>query len=982
MAGRVKELITPDVRNLIRELTGFNEDEENFHLCEDYAISNLVYHRYLSVDAHAVRRSISGVITKFMIHGHLDISRRLDELVNKFSSAEVFTRHTQYDIQWALLSLLLNLSNNPTSSPHLRLKTDLTDQTHKDEFDWKLYTEMCAVLHEGSDAFQLVCKDDTLSDMDDFSDIQDSPEPEKRELSAIMDLPLCDDKSTSKSVSRQRCKEFISKGLYAEEWLKENVQHSWWNDDDFKHESSTKFPSLNMAQRWDTFKAVQGVEGDTATVSEYKVIREILWVIQASTPTYIFIEENEKFKLRLDVSIPSLTVGAMKNYLNHMCTYLTMISDLRKFRTELYPHNDCLERSVPATFQAYVIAVNEFLRELEEVSISIERAVRKQEDVYTLYTLSMELEPRLVKLRTMYSVHLVAVQGWKDNDNWLAACRLLSVLYSGALASTRDGEPALMLKIFLKSFKPYLDIISTWLSTGRLEDWTDEFIITKHQDESDYESFEEEFVAQPYVSSLQSSKIEALPLLRAVEKKVLHAGRSMEILQKLNRVGDLTAQSCQHGCLYTEFLESVERELSKFVGQAPRPHEKDDDTHTLIAIEGAPKLKKDGLLEEDITDQLKQIDDPYLMNAFEKYINFRQGKRSVGIVELKLDAHSDSHFYTNLSGYLSQTDLPIGPVMERVLVELIDKRHEVACLLVKNILLEEYHLAAHLTVIRAVYLMEAGDIMHQFCSHIFEEVEHEVLWAQSSALTVQLEDCVDLRYPEYSSKFSVVVGEGEGHLSSVLDSMDELSLKYQASWPLTLILSPTNMKYYNAVFQFLLKVKWALWALQQLRFSDLETERVSCSSEAVFSRKINLLKFLRFWLLHSVGSVHTYLMGQVLHSLSLELERGIEKAKDLDTLVEEHNNYVRMVYTHCLQPLARSVIKSAILQLLGVALSLHEIWMTGVNGISEARLSSMAEMYIKCHCFLGSVLQNMVESGQELHLAGLCMALNACHLPT
>jgi hypothetical protein len=45
------------------------------------------------------------------------------------------------------------------------------------------------------------------------------------------------------------------------------------------------------------------------------------------------------------------------------------------------------------------------------------------------------------------------------------------------------------------------------------------------------------------------------------------------------------------------------------------------------------------------------------------------------------------------------------------------------------------------------------------------------------------------------------------------------------------------------------------------------------------------LQCLRFWLLYAVNSVHSYLMGQVLHLLSLELERKIEQAQDLDALM-------------------------------------------------------------------------------------------------
>jgi len=46
------------------------------------------------------------------------------------------------------------------------------------------------------------------------------------------------------------------------------------------------------------------------------------------------------------------------------------------------------------------------------------------------------------------------------------------------------------------------------------------------------------------------------------------------------------------------------------------------------------------------------------------------------------------------------------------------------------------------------------------------------------------------------------------------------------------------------------------------------------------------LECLRFWLLHSVNSIHGYLVGQVLQVFSLELERDIEQARDLSMLIK------------------------------------------------------------------------------------------------
>lgn len=51
-----------------------------------------------------------------------------------------------------------------------------------------------------------------------------------------------------------------------------------------------------------------------------------------------------------------------------------------------------------------------------------------------------------------------------------------------------------------------------------------------------------------------------------------------------------------------------------------------------------------------------------------------------------------------------------------------------------------------------------------------------------------------------------------------------------------------------------------------------------------------------------------------------------------------------------------------IFQLATLALKLREVWIMGVEIVSEELLLKMGETYLKYHWFLGSVLQNSVDS--------------------
>lgn len=108
--------------------------------------------------------------------------------------------------------------------------------------------------------------------------------------------------------------------------------------------------------------------------------------------------------------------------------------------------------------------------------------------------------------------------------------------------------------------------------------------------------------------------------------------------------------------------------------------------------------------------------------------------------------------------------------------------------------------------------------------------------------------------------------------------------------------------------------------------SDLEGSRSPCIRNRLEQFHIRRLETLKFWLLHAIGSIHTYLAGQVLQSLSFILEKALAQADSLDMIISGnttrtdrfiflgekfsrrltidrfavHNEYLNKVYEHCL----------------------------------------------------------------------------------
>lgn len=68
-------------------------------------------------------------------------------------------------------------------------------------------------------------------------------------------------------------------------------------------------------------------------------------------------------------------------------------------------------------------------------------------------------------------------------------------------------------------------------------------------------------------------------------------------------------------------------------------------------------------------------------------------------------------------------------------------------------------------------------------------------------------------------------------------------------------------------------------------FSDLEGSRSPCIRDRLEQFHVRRLESLRFWLLHAIGSIHTYLSGQVLQSLGFILEKVLAEADSLDIII-------------------------------------------------------------------------------------------------
>lgn len=121
----------------------------------------------MSVNSNITKEAINALIAKFSIHGKYNVAKKFEELVNTFLSSFDFEQHPQYDLQWYLLTFLLELSKETCKSDLECLKltrgectfntTGENENEITEEIDWAQY------LKEGQENFFNDYESDTES---------------------------------------------------------------------------------------------------------------------------------------------------------------------------------------------------------------------------------------------------------------------------------------------------------------------------------------------------------------------------------------------------------------------------------------------------------------------------------------------------------------------------------------------------------------------------------------------------------------------------------------------------------------------------------------------------------------------------------------------------------------------------------------------------------------------------------------------------
>ena len=485
-----------------------------------------------------------------------------------------------------------------------------------------------------------------------------------------------------------------------------------------------------------------------------QVIREVLWMLRYPTNCSLFQLVDGSWKINGVLSLPSLTAPALASLLGEVLPAINAVHNLRTFINSTQQSDESHARTV----EGYTSALDNYLRDFSHFLFALEEEVAGQDTFISLLGVLAKLRPRSSAIAHLQTVHSAAINHFATSTNWMRAIRLLSVLYNALVSTSSKEVLPTYLELFLRTIRPYFVIIHTWLAEGRLEDWQEEFIFHKRELPAGSVEETEDFWSsvykqREYKQMLRKEKIEPLRLLEGLDSKILSSGKSIEILHRLDRIRSSHMER-KPADLFTSFLDSLSSQL---------PREE---------VENSTEEKADGrTLDPELSDIVANSNCPYLALALEEVFQAAfQGEATERSQPDRLLPHSRP-----------DPLLPLEPILRRGLAPNIQDRYSTSCKTLVELFLRELDLEGVLSRARRVFLLEAGDLMHQFCSNLFSQLEPGVEeQADSASLTLTLQDTLASRYPSWADQFSV---ELQGN------NLEGVTLHLRTQWPLTLVLN-------------------------------------------------------------------------------------------------------------------------------------------------------------------------------------------------
>ncbi|CAK8676920.1 unnamed protein product [Clavelina lepadiformis] len=931
--------------SLILTLTNFKENSENHELCMDFSLSNFCHHRFLNVDSHKIEQQIKGLSNKFWIYSQPSKSKIFKELCAKFLACDLSPNTCSGgSVHYGLISILLLLAKNPISETYSQASQTISKIESHDDFDWPGY------LLEGEDILSYFPWDDSQIDSD-------------TEENSVSTLAFMDNK-TAKNNQDQHNQVGLKKEGTQLTILPANVVNTYW-------QRRKTLSSLDLRNICSLKSPQSSLEEESHRISEINIMREVLWLLSGHENLFVFNFKNGEYHLSEDLQLAHISHDSVKHSLKDFVRRGNIVKRIHQFCFSKDSHA-CL------TYQAFAACLIAYKEKLQQDLQLLEQKMISQQETILLPDLHIALAAHIQILGVLHDVFEYSVKLDKvEEKNAVKASRLLNVLYASVLdeESVAVQQPCdvltaadVVFNMWLESCRPYIDIVDKWITMGILDDTKQEFILQRSVAVTNCQDAE---FWQKAVTVMTENVDQLLPWLCSFLNSISTAGKSMEVLHTINKLNRSSEGVKIHqGGFDNTFTSVYQSFYGGMTNTSPTTNYKPTENQRADVLHGI--LGKEALLQYNFLKLFKSNAQTNEDHSLRKHKNDR-------------------------------TPLPIRIL--KSLCPILQVKCSQASMELLDVFKTRFGLQKVLDVFHNFHLMGWGDVMHYFCTQIFEQLlQTSKLNDDIVGLNILLQESMIGRSMD-NFMITVTINSGIGHrqetgLLSVQSDKDKafsynlvsvtdaLELQYPIEWPICMVLSPQCICTYNKMFSYLMQIKRAVFCVETLQFSSLyrhETNTETTTSmtaepdDMTVGVKAHKLFLLRSRILHVLQHWYGFVMNSVIQAEKHRFSNSMKQVQTLDDILTAHQVFLDRICMLCLldekkQP-GGKLVQGTIKKIMTLAITFNMLWKRGVSSIHSKNILKFESDFKECSEFLAQILKTVASRGAVPILDSLAYAL-------
>ncbi|KAF5297036.1 hypothetical protein FQA39_LY12250 [Lamprigera yunnana] len=868
-----------------------------------------------------IDRIVLSLSDKFALHGFSARGKNLQMLFKKLALDNALDEVCMNRL--SMVKLLIELAESPTNNFSVHLE-ECSEECEED-IDWVKY------LQEGIERWSPPVDDGSDYESDSYIENSECIETTDFIIKQPTDLP---DKDNEDDVGQTMTYSEAKKELMA------NVQSTWFNRTKFCMKPLSDDPEANITFLWDDF--IQDMSKGLVVrhcniIAEYKVLREVIWQLYEPHSSTCFQFIGDTLQPVSNVTIGSVRLETFRSFLHEFLPYIQLLQQLREFSVSLAAKDDY---TIPDTYRSYDYAVQTITKPIFVILNEVEIKIKSQETIFTLLSLANELRSLHQTMKVLRSIHNSVILDHKTNSATLCSTTLLARLYKGLFHASSKLEQDLYLTLYLHSLYKYFAILNSWLGRDVLEDFTNEFVIAEkaQQGEQDWHM---EFFLKDLDEDVREDKI-----INLICTHVLQVGKNIHLLRLLGKMQLFFEYSGDRKeNFYDVFINKVLEKISLYFGvQLDGSKESEEVAESLSPVFVFPAVCSDECkyhTEMDKLENLVDISDGFLVKAFESYFTKQPEPKQV-IKET---------LYERIRK-LTKSLFPVQNIIMNVFIDILEERYSILGFIVKNVLVHDYELERHFTFLQHIFLFK-DDLIFPLYRHLFNALDSNGFLGNHTWLTSQLHDVIVDVHPHFYDKASVELNDN-WRLVDTLKGCEMINIQCRIDWPVNIIIRSEHIIMYKELFQFILKIKWALYTLNHLYFTDLQPKG-KLPMHRSRRKMIAQLKILRFGLLNIFSNIQHYILGHVFSEFSMKFMKAFDNSYDLATVIKAHSNFVFAFYKVCKDFQEYECKSYGFCMLLYLVQRLRLMW-KGLNNFNFEDLDRFEKTYWICHEKLDSII--------------------------